>query len=45
MILQNGRPACAAGREDKEMKVYDVLDGLGIEYSRTDHGPVGTIAD
>lgn len=45
MILQNGRPASAEGREEKEMKTYDVLDGLDIEYSRTDHGPVGTIAD
>lgn len=45
MILQNGRPASAEGREEKEMKTYDVLDELGIEYSRTDHGPVGTIAD
>ena len=45
MILQNGRPASAEGREEKEMKTYDVLDELGIKYSRTDHGPVGTIAD
>lgn len=45
MILQNGRPASAEGREEKEMKTYDVLDELGIAYSRTDHGPVGTIAD
>lgn len=45
MILQNGRPASAEGREEKEMKVYDLLDRLGIEYARTDHQPVGTIAD
>lgn len=45
MILEQGRPASGEGREDKEMEVYDFLDSLGIPYSRTDHRPVGTIAD
>lgn len=45
MILEQGRPASGEGRENKEIKVYDFLDSLGIPYSRTDHGPVGTIAD
>ena len=45
MELQNGRPASLEGREEKEIKVYDLLDRLGIEYLRTDHEAAGTIAD
>ena len=37
MELQNGRPADAAGRMDKEIRVYDVLDSLGVVYQRIDH--------
>lgn len=37
MELQNGRPADRAGRLDKEIRVYDLLDSLGIEYQRVDH--------
>lgn len=32
-----GRPADAAGRLDKEIRVYDFLDALGVEYDRVDH--------
>ena len=39
--LYKGRPK--DGREDKEEKVYDLLDGLNIEYSRVDHEPLFTI--
>lgn len=35
--LQNGRPENTAGRLDKEIRVYDLLDSLGIEYQRVDH--------
>lgn len=45
MTLYEGRPVSAEGRTEKEMKVYDVLDSLGIRYQRTDHQAVGTIAD
>lgn len=45
MELHNGRPASLEGREEKEIRVYDLLDSLGIEYFRTDHEAVGTIAD
>ena len=34
-----GRPEDLSGRLDKEIKVYDFLDGLGIEYYRLDHEP------
>lgn len=39
MELYKGRPAERGGRLDKEMRVYDFLDRLGIEYMRTDHEP------
>lgn len=37
MILQSGRPADSAGRLEKELRVYDLLDRLGIRYQRVDH--------
>ena len=37
MELQNGRPADAEGRMDKEIRTYDFLDGLGVDYQRMDH--------
>ena len=37
MELCKGRPADTAGREARELRVYDFLDELGIEYYRTDH--------
>ena len=37
MELQAGRPAAAQGREQKELRVYDLLDRLGISYERVDH--------
>lgn len=37
MELQNGRPASCAGRLPKEIRCYDLLDRLGVEYQRIDH--------
>lgn len=37
MILEKGRPASTEGRLEKEMRVYDLLDLLGVEYMRVDH--------
>ena len=37
MILETGRPKSGAGREEKELRVYDLLDELEIEYERVDH--------
>ena len=37
MELYKGRPTDETGREDREIRVYDLLDKLGIEYIRTDH--------
>lgn len=43
MELKQGRPESGAGREDKEMRVYDLLDRLGVEYMRVDHAPATTM--
>ncbi len=45
MELYKGRPENAGEREERERKVYDLLDSLGIEYFRTDHEPAGTMED
>ena len=37
MILENGRPVNCEKRLEKEVKVYDLLDGLGVAYQRIDH--------
>lgn len=37
MELQNGRPENTEGRLEKEIRVYDLLDSLGIDYQRVDH--------
>ena len=39
MELYNGRPDTNEGRLDREIRVYDLLDKVGIEYIRTDHEP------
>ncbi len=43
MVLQKGRPADTAGRLKKEIRSYDLLDSLGIEYDRIDHEPAMTM--
>ena len=37
MELLNGRPSDPSGRLEKEIRVYDFLDSLGISYQRVDH--------
>lgn len=37
MVIENGRPADYSGRLPKEIKAYDLLDRLGIDYRRADH--------
>ena len=37
MELMNGRPENCEGRLEKEIRCYDLLDSLGIEYQRIDH--------
>ncbi|MDO5300163.1 MAG: prolyl-tRNA synthetase associated domain-containing protein [Clostridia bacterium] len=45
MELYQGRPQDTSGRLDKEIRVYDLLDRLGIPYQRTDHAAAGTMED
>lgn len=37
MQLVDGRPESTERRLEKEIRVYDFLDSLGIEYKRVDH--------
>ena len=41
--LEQGRPAEMDGRQEKEIRVYDLLDKLGIEYQRVDHEEANTM--
>ena len=43
MELQPGRPTNTEGRLEREIRVYDYLDKLGIEYQRVDHEPAMTM--
>ena len=42
-ILHSGRPETNDGRIEKEIRTYDLLDSLGIEYVRVDHEVLPTI--
>ena len=39
-----GRPTDLGEREEKEIRVYDLLDSLGIEYERVDHERAETMS-
>ena len=43
MELIHGRPVSTEGRLPKEVRVYDFLDSLGIDYYRVDHAPAMTM--
>jgi len=43
MELTHGRPGDLTGRLDKEIRVYDLLDRLEIEYDRVDHAAAMTM--
>ena len=43
MELYNGRPQNTEGRLEKEIRTYDFLDSLGVEYQRVDHEAAMTI--
>ena len=45
MELFTGRPVDLSGRLEREIRVYDFLDNLGINYVRTDHEPAQTMED
>lgn len=37
LVLHHGRPVSMESRQEREIRVYDFLDHLGIEYWQTDH--------
>ena len=41
--LVKGRPLSTEGRLEKEIRTYDLLDRLGIEYERVDHEEANTM--
>ena len=43
LTLHHGRPADCSGRLEKEIRCYDLLDRLGIDYHRLDHEPAMTM--
>ena len=43
LTLVKGRPTTSEGRLEKEMRVYDLLDSLGIGYERVDHEEANTM--
>ena len=43
MELYSGRPADINSRLSKEVRIYDLLDKLGIEYKRADHPAAETM--
>lgn len=45
MELVNGRPENTEGRLEKEIRVYDFLDSLGINYQRIDHEAAMTMEE
>lgn len=45
MNIYEGRPADIAGRTEKEIAAYDMLDALGIIYKRADHEAAQTMED
>lgn len=45
MELVHGRPQDIAGRLKKEIRVYDLLDRLGVEFERVDHAAAMTMED
>lgn len=43
LTLQKGRPQNTDSRLSKELRCYDLLDSLGIEYGRVDHPAAETM--
>ena len=43
LVIHKGRPTDNSGRMEKEIRTYDLLDSLGIEYERVDHEATETM--
>lgn len=45
LVCEKGRPTDLAARLAKEVRCYDLLDSLGIEYYRVDHEVTATMEE
>jgi Ala-tRNA(Pro) deacylase len=43
LVLSQGRPENFEGRQENEIRVYELLDSLNIRYDRVDHEPAETM--
>lgn len=43
LTIYKGRPTDTSGRQQREIRVYDLLDGLKIDYDRLDHDAAMTM--
>ena len=43
MLVFKGKPTDCEGRQEREIRAYDCLDSLNIEYERVDHSPAETM--
>jgi Ala-tRNA(Pro) deacylase len=43
LVLSQGRPQTFEGRLENEIRVYELLDSLDIQYDRVDHEPTETM--
>lgn len=45
MTLESGRPLDMTDRAPREIRTYELLDRLGVAYTRVDHAPAMTMED
>ena len=43
LTIYKGRPGNITGRQGREVRVYDLLDSIGVDYDRLDHAPAMTM--
>lgn len=43
MIVNKGKPTDISERQEREIRAYEFLDSLDIEYERVDHAPAETM--
>ena len=43
LTIYKGRPGNITGRQEREVRVYDLLDSISVDYDRLDHAPAMTM--
>lgn len=43
LTIYKGRPGNITERQEREVRVYDLLDSIGVDYDRLDHTPAMTM--